>query len=261
MSRRGRLGALAALLVALLMALLSGPPRAETVVPGLSQNRVAITANFDGSEILVFGAVRREAPEPEGPPLEVIVTLRGPSAPVEVWRKARRFGIWVNAAAVRVSRAPVFYAVATTGPLDQVLSATEDIRHEVSIPRAIRAVGIAGTEDSPAFLDALIRIREAQGLYQLREGSVELIEGTLLRTAIRLPANLTEGRFVARILLTRGGVVIDDATAEITVQKVGLERVLHRLAMEQPLVYGLLSLFLAIAAGWAAAEAFRRLRA
>jgi hypothetical protein len=46
------------------------PARAETMVAGLSQNRVSITANFDGSEILVFAAVAREAPVPEGDPLE-----------------------------------------------------------------------------------------------------------------------------------------------------------------------------------------------
>ena len=30
---------------------------AEEVILGLSQNRVAITADFDGSEILIFGAI------------------------------------------------------------------------------------------------------------------------------------------------------------------------------------------------------------
>ncbi len=34
----------------------------ETIVAGLSQNRVSITAHFDGSEILIYGAVKREAP-------------------------------------------------------------------------------------------------------------------------------------------------------------------------------------------------------
>ncbi|MDG2379133.1 MAG: TIGR02186 family protein, partial [Tateyamaria sp.] len=50
---------------------------AETVVLGLSQNKVSITTNFDGSEILVFGAVKREKPIPKGSPLEVIVTVSG----------------------------------------------------------------------------------------------------------------------------------------------------------------------------------------
>ncbi len=58
------------LLLALAVATL--PARAEEVVLGLSQNRVAITATFDGSEILIFGAVKRETPIVQEPPLEVV---------------------------------------------------------------------------------------------------------------------------------------------------------------------------------------------
>ena len=106
---------------------------AETVVLGLSQNKVSITTNFDGSEILVFGAVKREKPIPEGSPLEVIVTVSGPSEPVNVRRKEKRFGIWVNTDAVEVDHAPSFYAVATSGPLHEVLSDVEDLRHNAEL--------------------------------------------------------------------------------------------------------------------------------
>ncbi|HEX9859282.1 MAG TPA: TIGR02186 family protein, partial [Paracoccaceae bacterium] len=51
----------------------------EQIVAGLSQNRVSITANFDGSEILIYGAVKRESPAPDNFPLQVIVTVEGPS--------------------------------------------------------------------------------------------------------------------------------------------------------------------------------------
>ncbi|NJK42722.1 MAG: hypothetical protein HC937_03435 [Aquincola sp.] len=114
----------------------------ETIVSGLSQNRVSITADFDGSEILIYGAVKRDTPPPEGGPLEVIVTVEGPSTPVTVRRKARVAGIWVNTDAVVVDSAPSFYAVATTGPLRHILSDTENLRHGITIERVIRAVGI-----------------------------------------------------------------------------------------------------------------------
>ena len=50
----------------LLPALTATPSAAEqeSVVSMLSQNRISITANFDGSEVFVFGAVKREAPAP-----------------------------------------------------------------------------------------------------------------------------------------------------------------------------------------------------
>lgn len=236
------------------------PVRAEEVVAGLSQNRVAITADFDGSEILIFGAVKREAPLPDGP-LNVIVAVTGPSEPVTVRRKDRRYGIWVNVDSVIVDLAPSFYAVSTTAPLNQILNDVEDLRHRISIPRAIRSVGTAFATNNPQdFSDAIIRIRTEQELYQVIESGVELSEETLFSTSIALPANLIEGDYAARIFLTRGGVVVDAYEASIDVRKVGLERWIYNLAHERPLIYGLLSLFIAIVAGWGASAVFRYIR-
>lgn len=240
--------------------LLALPLRAEEVVAGLSQARVSITANFAGSEILIFGAVKREAPI-DDVPLDVIIAVAGPSEPVIVRRKSRQFGIWVNTDKVAVDAAPSFYAVASSAPLDQILSDTEDLRHRISIPRAIRAVDTTqSVSDTANFTQALIRIRRDQGLYQIAPEAVDLQEETLFRGAIALPANLTEGHYKTRIFLTRDGRVIDVYETGIDVQKVGLERWIYRLAHDRPLIYGLLSLAIAIAAGWGASTFFRYLR-
>ena len=234
---------------------------AESVVLGLSRDKVAITTSFDGSEILIFGAIKRETEIPDGPPLEVVVTVSGPSSPVMVRRKENRYGIWVNTDAVEVDAAPSFYAVATSGPLREVLTAVEDLRHKVSIPRAIRSVGAPqNILDSKNFTEALIRIRTRARLYQLLEETVAVDEQTLFRTSIRLPAALVEGDYATRIFLTRGGKVISQFQTTIDVDKVGLERWLYDLSREQPLIYGLMSLAIAIAAGWGASAAFSLLR-
>ena len=251
-----------ALLLSLLLIWPLAAPAQEEVVLGLSQSNVSITANFDGSAILIFGAIKRETPIPEGPPLEVLITVSGPSQPITVRRKDRRFGIWVNTDAVEVDAAPSFYAVATSAPWDETITAVEDLRHKVSIPQAIRSVGAPmSIADSQSFSEAVIRIRTENGLYQLREDTVELREQTLFDTAIALPANLTEGAYPTRILLTRDGRVVSDYETVIEVRKVGLERWLFNLSRNQPLLYGLLSIAIAIAAGWGASTAFRLLRA
>lgn len=245
----------------ILFVLLAMPVQAEQVVAGLSQNRVAINTNFDGSEILIFGAVRRETAIPAEPPLHVIVTVSGPSRPVTVRRKDRRVGIWVNTDSLHVDRAPTFYAVATSGPWDETIRFEEDFRYRISTPRAIRADGAPEATDAKGeFTEALIRLREKEGLYQTLIGEIEVTEDTLFRASIALPSNLTEGDYVTRFFLTRGGTVVDAQETVIFVQKVGLERFLFNLAHEQPLLYGLLSLAIAIAAGWGASAGFRYLR-
>lgn len=245
----------------ILLALWAVPVHAEEIVAGLSRDNIGITASFDGSEILIYGAVKRVSLEPADAPLEVIVTLEGPSGPVTVRRKSRAFGIWVNTETVGVAAAPSFYAVATTGPLAAILAPDEDVRQRISVPLAVRAFsGPLVVEDSRPFTEALLRIREAEGLYSLSEGHVKLVEETLFRADFSLPANLIEGDYKTRIFLLRDGRVIDQHRAAIYVRKVGLERQLFILSRRDPAIYGLISLALAVFAGWAAAAVFRLIR-
>ena len=235
-------------------------PAGEEVVLGMSKDQVAITTSFDGSEILIFGAVKRDSPIPDSP-LQVVITVAGPSHPVTVRRKARWFGIWVNRESLVVDAAPSFYAVATTAPMAEVLSETEDLRQKITIDKAIRSVGApSDIEDSASFTEAVIRIRQNAGLYQLLEGQVALDQQTLFRTAIKMPSDLTEGTYTTRIFLTRGGQIISSFETSIDVRKVGLERWLYTLSREKPMLYGLMSLAIAIAAGWGASAAFRLAR-
>jgi len=232
----------------------------EDIVAGLSQNRVSITADFEGSEILIYGAVRRTAPAPPGT-LHVIITVEGPSTPITVRKKERTAGIWINRESVQITSAPSFYAIATTGHLRDILTETENLRHQITIPRAIRAVGISQqARNAPEFLEALIRVREGDDSYRLNERSVQFTQATLFRSDVVLPANLTEGLYRVRIFLTRNGQVVDRIERQINVRKEGLERFLFNLSRDQPLIYGLLSLLIAVIAGYGASAAFRLMK-
>lgn len=247
------------LIAALLFAL---PLQAEeSVVLGLSQDTIEITTDFNGSDILIFGAIKRETPIPADHPLEVIVTLSGPSLPALVRRKDRRLGIWTNVESVEIDRAPIFYAIATSAPFAQMLSPAQDRRYRVSIDRAILSIGAKVTnENAETFQEALVRIREKEGKYVMLENAVEVEQQTLFRTTIQMPPDLTEGTYTARILLTREAEVVAAHAAQIDVRKVGLERFLFNLSREQPWAYGVLALVIAAFAGWGASAIFTLLR-
>lgn len=234
----------------------------ETVVGALSQNTVSITANFDGSEIWAFGAVKRVAPvPPDASPLQVVITIRGPDQRVMVRKKDRVFGIFVNREAVEVDVAPSFYAIATTAPLTEALSETERLRHRIGFDQAVRVVGAPEDVARPAdFIDAVVRIRKENGLYAELDSTVNLSEETLFTTRVALPSNLVEGGYRARMFLVRDRAVVAMSETAIDVRKEGLERLIYTTAHEQPLLYGIASLIVALAAGWLASEAFRLLR-
>ena len=191
--------------------------------------------------------------------MEVIITVEGPSTPLVIRKKDHVAGIWLNRGAVKITAAPSFYAVASTKPVADILLPTEDTKYHITIPQTIDPAAAPSAEQAP-YIEALQRIRQASGSFVLAPDSVLLLRQSLFRTDISLPANLVEGPYMVRIFLTRGGEVVDMQESQIDVQKAGLERTLYRLAMEQPLIYGLLSLLMAMVAGWGAQELFKRLR-
>lgn len=260
--RRGRWPgwlAAGALALGLLLFLAGRPWAAEVVVASLSHHDVSLTTGFSGSELFVYGAVRRAeaAPEPIGD-LNIIITITGPNAPVEVRRKERRFGIWTNGPGVLIDAAPSLYVVASSGSFRETVTWTDDLRYGIGLEYAIRLI------DAPAWVDsredyrvAVARIREAEGLYSVLPNAVKIIENTLFETRLELPANLIEGDYTARVFLVREKQVVDVFTDTIAVRRAPLGRFVYLAAQDHAALYGIASLALALAAGWGASAFFR----
>ena len=231
----------------------------ESVIGKLSQNKVSITANFDGSEIFVYGAVKRDEPASESaPPLHVVITVEGPIEAATVRRKERVLGIWVNRSVMVVDQAPRFYTIATTGPLNEIMSTQAREEYGIGLDQVVRLSGpVQGIQNPTNFTDALIRVNQANGLYTQLDGSIILDQETLFSTHIALPSNLTEGDYVTRMFLLRGRDVVNVSETTIFVRKEGMERWIYSLAHEQPLIYGILSILTALLFGWGASELFR----
>lgn len=249
-------------LLALLLCLAAPVAAEETVVTGISTDKIALNANFDGSELFVFGAVRRDAPIPvDAGPLDVIITVKGPPRQVTVRRKSRVLGIWVNTASLKVRQAPSFYAIASTRPVDQLVDETDRLRYGIGMEQAVRRVAGSDTiSDTTPFTDAIIRLRTEDGTYAELDHGVLLAEDTLFQTRIEMPANLVEGDYAAQFFLVRNGEILSTAETTILVEKTGIERWIYNLSRQQPLLYGVLAVLVAFAAGWVAAEAFRLAR-
>ena len=229
----------------------------DRVVAGLSQHSVSLTTGFSGSELFVYGAVRPD-PNTAERPHDVIVAISGPSERLTVRRKVREFGIWINGPGVEIDEAPSYYAVASTRPLDEAVSWTEDLRHGIRLDRAIRLIDAPDwVTDREDYRAAVARIRGEEGLYAILPGHVKLTENTLFETRIKLPANLTEGDYQARVFLLRDKVVQDIFTETVEVRRAGIGRWIYTAAQEWPALYGIASIIVALTAGWLASAFFR----
>ena len=79
----------------------TGPVNGDTLVSDISESQIAITSNFTGRQLILFGAISRETAgltEDLGDGIrDVIVVIEGPKEKMVVRKKERIAGVWVNA--------------------------------------------------------------------------------------------------------------------------------------------------------------------
>ena len=73
-------------------------PAEETIDIGLSTETIAITSNFGGTDLTIFGALDNADPmiQRQGR-YDIIVVLQGPERNLVVRKKERYLGVWINA--------------------------------------------------------------------------------------------------------------------------------------------------------------------
>ncbi len=110
-----------------------------------------------------------------------------------------------------------------------------------------------------AFKAAVIRLKQKEGLYvvEARDG-VTFTGRSLFGTSGANACSSTVGPLVARTYLFRDGEVLSAHIARVTLERTGIERVLHNFAFRHPLVYGVIAVMLAALSGLLASAFFRR---
>src|SRR5215470_12945908 len=97
------------------------PAAAERLVVSLSNHRVAVTSNFVGEELVLFGTIEPEpATSALRPPYDLVVTVTGPRQTLRTRRKQRVLGIWVNTDSREFLRVPSYLAVLSNRPVNAI---------------------------------------------------------------------------------------------------------------------------------------------
>lgn len=240
-----------------MIGLVVGAPKASDAngfIADLSHHLIAITTAFSGTEVLLFGAVdSRDA--------NVVVVVRGPEQFTGVRRK-NRFGIvWLNSEEVEFGDVPSYYAIATNQPLDEIADEAELRRYQIGTEN-IRLVPTNSAdldhEDLEEFRLALLRNKARAGLYVPSAAPVKMVDDRLFRTTLRFPANVSPGSYQVQVYQFEEGAVIAAQTSILIVSKVGIEADIYDIGRNRPALYGLISIVLAVAAGWTAGVVFKK---
>ena len=233
----------------------------ESLDIGTSTSEIAITSDFSGADLTIFGALANtdQLLLAIGQ-YDVVVTLEGPSDWTTVRRKERLFGIWVNRTSMTFEQMPISYSLASTRPVEQISAARELTNRNIGIDHlALTPTGYITTAANLAeFRDAFRRLKQSQGLYQRDTNGVRFVSSSLFKATLRLPANIPDGVHMVHAYLFKSGEFIAEKELPLRVIKTGLEEAITEAAHEQPLLYGIFAVLTALITGWLASLVFRK---
>ena len=189
--------ACASMLIALLVCGI-GRCEARAITADLDDHLIAITTGFSGKEILLFGAT-------DGPG-DVIVVVRGPMSEIQVRKKSRVAGIWINRDRVTYGGVPGFYGIASSKPLNEILTPAALARYQIGVGRIKLAPGDTSLPDLADYQTALFRIKQREGLFAERVARVTFIGDQLFRANISIPSSVPTGTFLIDVYLARGAI-------------------------------------------------------
>lgn len=241
------------------LALMSMPAAAERLASTVSSSQVLITSSFDGAALSLFGSIEADAPgEVVTGPYHVIAIVTGPLQDRVTRVKTNRFGIWTNTDDVRFDHFPSFYAVIASGKLDAIAT-PEVLRDYVVRPEdQARQTARASGAKAEKFSLELVRLMQQEGHVTVREDGIRFLSPTAYAVNVALPSDVANGPFIVHTLVLKDRQVVAERSEGFSVRKSGFENFVFTASRQQPLLYGLACVLLALGSGWLAGVVFRR---
>ena len=253
------IGVRVALCFALLLPSAASIARDPVLVPDVSSRSIDIKYSFTGEELLLFGAIIYPGGRTGNDRADIVVVIKGPTAPIRLREKQRMAGIWLNADSVRFGSAPGYYAIAASRPIAQIVDERTAAIYELGLDNL--SLSPAGFDDSAQidrFERGLVDLKRRQGLFVEDTSAVEITGGVLYRARLTIPAQVPVGRYTAETYLVSRGRVLAVASREIDIRKTGFDRFVEQAARNYGFLYGLVAVALSLALGWGAGHLFRQ---
>jgi uncharacterized protein (TIGR02186 family) len=219
------------------------------VVTGTTKGEVDIGLMYNGDFIFFFGTI----PDPAA---DVIVKLSSTDdAPITVNRKGKVGLFWMNVKQFQVTGLPLIYKIHSTRPLAQILKG--DLAHELGLgyevlkdAMKLKVVrGHAQPDDRDMVFQGVLTLKKEANLYNVDEKRIEIAGGKLFKHYFRFPSAAKEGTYTAESYLIKNGRLIARGVDHIVIKKTGLEATFTSLAYKRPVIYGLVSVIVALGMG------------
>jgi uncharacterized protein (TIGR02186 family) len=192
---------------------------------------------------------------------DVVIRVVGAGEPLEFKRKGKKFGvIWMSDGEIRYEDVPSVYILRSSQKLGR-LASPETLEELKLGSEALQAevVGDSGSGARALFQD-LVKLKEKDGLFSIKEDSVERHprgEGKQeISCDFLLPAKTPVGEYRVDLFEFEKGRGVLSATGKVKIERSPVISFIISMASNHGLFYGCLAVFIALIAGLVTGLAF-----
>ena len=243
-----------ALFFAIIFIFSTSPFSLSSVISDIDKSNIELSTRFDGTSILVFGAI-----SPENDSTSLLIEIIGPSTSVNIRKKFQIWGIWVNKKIAQFKDIPSFYKISISNPEHPILKEIEyqklksifyDFLETNSTPEDGNGV--------EQYYHELTRLKKKLEKLSIFEEPVNIIDKKLFSHKVNLPNKIHPGLYKIKMtLIDQQGTELSKSEQSVKVSKVGIQEFLSYNSKNNPVFYGLFSVIIALFLGFSAAQLFR----
>ncbi len=236
-----------------------------TLAPLKAHSMLNIKANHDhikvdffyhGSTVSIKGA--------SDPDVDLVIKIASADGRHALKQKGKVGGVlWMNVGDFKVDKVPGLYFIHSTKRIEDLLSPAEAEASVIGYP-ALKAHAVCELENGQErarWLDEFIKYKEHGKLYGGSVGKIGTKPGGgqqefYINTP--WPYQAAPGNYTVTVYAVKDQKVIEKAEANVEVEQAGLVKELSGMARTRPALYGLLSVGVALLAGFAVGLVFRK---
>ena len=224
-----------------------------------NNERIGIGAFYHGSRVNITGEA--------DPYTDIIIKITSPEGSQSLKKKGKVAGLlWMNREDLEFRNIPNVYLLYSTKGIEDILSKDEIDKYSIgysALKRQAEITTISDENEKTKWFNEFIRFKEYSKLYNMTQESIYTImnDGKLEYSInINWQYQAPPGDYTISAYAVKNNMVIEKSESKFIVEHIGTVRMLANMAKNNGAMYGIVSIVIAIIAGFAVGIIFRMAR-
>jgi len=233
-------------------------PASAMLTAKANHDHITIDFFYHGSTVSVKGLSE--------PGVDLVIKFTSPEGHQVLKQKGKIGGVlWMNVGQLKFEKTPNFYAVYSTKKLDDMLGREEREKYLLGYPALAKHIEISpvkNEEEKAKWFEEFVKFKESSNVYRTSFGKINTTATADGKQEYFIltdwPYQAAPGDYLMSVYAVKNGKVVEQAGAKVNVEQVGVVKTLATMAKNKAAFYGLLSIGIALGAGFGVGLVFRK---